>query len=190
MFRTILAKQWDLLSPAIQQHYGIKEGETIKMQGELAVKHGKWIKMLMPLVRLTGALVPVEGDNFLVTVENQRIGDTFYWRRQFKKDGKIYRFNSKMKSNGNEIIEWVRFGVGIRMGLQEKNGALIYQDKGYVFKLGKWLLPIPIGLLMGKSYIEEFTSQNSPHDFQMTFEIHHPWFGFGFSYKGYFNMTS
>ena len=80
MFKTLLAEQWGLLSPAIQQHYGIQDGDEITLQGELALKHGRFMKSLMPLIRLTGALVPVEGEKFFVTVENKRIGNTFYWQ--------------------------------------------------------------------------------------------------------------
>ncbi len=188
MFKKILAEQWDLLSPAVQQHYGIQDGEEITMQGELAVKHGRFIKLLMPLIRLTGALVPVEGEKFNVTVENKRIGDTFYWHRRFKKNNKVYEFKSKMQQFDNNIVEFVGLGIGIRMGLKVVDGGLVYKDKGYVFKLGSILIPIPLRLLIGKSFIEEFTTKDTPHDLEMRFVVNHPWFGFGFSYMGYFNF--
>ncbi len=189
MFKTLLADQWDLLSPAVQQHYGIKDGEEMSMEGELAVKHGRFIKLLMPLIRLTGALVPVEGEQFNVTVENKRIGNTFYWHRRFKKDNKVYEFKSKMQQFNNDIVEFVGLGIGIRMGLKVIDGGLVYEDKGYVLKLGSTLIPIPLRLLIGKSFIEEFTTTDSPHDLEMRFVVTHPWFGFGFSYMGYFNFT-
>lgn len=188
MFRTILSDQWTTLSPTVQQHYGIKDGEKIKMQGELAVKHGKFIKILMPLIRITGALVPVEGDKFFVTVENKRMGDTFYWHRQFQKGNKVYDFNSKMQQFDNDIIEFVGLGIGIRMGLKVSAGRLIYEDKGYVFKFGTKLIPIPLGMLIGKSIIEEFTINDNSNDIDMRFVVNHPWFGFAFSYMGFFNI--
>ena len=189
MFKTLLADQWELLSPMVQQHYGIQDGEEITMQGELAVKHGQFIKLLMPLIRLTGALVPVEGEKFDVTVENKRIGNTFYWHRRFKKDNKIYEFKSKMQKFDNNIVEFVGLGIGIRMGLKVVDGGLVYEDKGYVFKLGSILIPIPLRLLIGKSFIEEFTTEDSPHDLEMRFIVNHPWFGVDFSYMGCFNFT-
>ncbi len=187
MFRAVLSDQWKSLSPILQKHYGIKDGEEISMRGELAVKHGKFIKILMPLIRLTGALVPVEGERFEVIVKNKRIGNTFYWHREFKKDNKIYEFNSKMQQFEHDIIEFVGLGVGIRMGLTVSDGKLVYEDKGYVFKLGSKLIPIPIGLLVGKSVIEEFTIDASPNDFDMKFVVNHPLFGFAFSYMGCLN---
>lgn len=190
MFRTILSDQWASLSPVLQQHYGIKDGKAIRMHGELAVKHGKIIKILMPLIRLTGALVSVEGEKFIVTVENKRIGDTFYWHRQFQKDNKVYEFNSKMQQFDDDIVEFVGLGIGIRMGLKISAGGLVYEDKGYVFKFGSKLIPIPIGLLVGKSVIEEFTTNDNTNDFDMRFVVNHPWFGFAFSYTGYFNLES
>jgi len=189
MFRNLLSDQWSSLSPAVQKHYGITEGEEISMQGELAVKHGRYIKLLMPLIRLTGALVPVEGEKFIVTVKNKRAGNTFYWHRQFKKDNKTYVFKSKMQQYGNDIVEFVGLGVGIRMGLHEEQGALIYEDKGYVLKLGSIFMPVPIGLFIGKSSIKEFVTEGSDHDLEMQFVVNHPWLGFGFSYMGFFNVS-
>ncbi len=187
MFRSILSEQWKSLSPVLQKHYGINNGEEIKMQGELAVRHGKFIKLLMPLIRLTGALVPVEGEKFIVTVVNKRIGNTFYWHRTFKKDNKIYEFNSKMQQFENDIIEFVGFGIGIRMGLKVSDGGLVYEDKGYVLKIGRKLIPIPLHVLIGKSVIEEYVSDNNSNDFNMRFVVNHPRFGFAFSYSGYLN---
>lgn len=188
MFRKILSDHWSELSPALQHHYGLKDGEEISMQGELAVKHGKFIKILMPLIRLTGALVPVEGEKFIVTVSNKRIGDSFYWSRRFQKENKVYKFNSKMQQFDNDIVEFVGLGIGIRMGLKVSNGGLLYEDKGYVFKLGSKLIPVPVGVLIGKSVIEEFTSNDTDHDLEMKFVVKHPWFGFAFSYMGFFDF--
>jgi len=189
MFRKILSDEWELLDPVLQQHYGIADGETIRMQGELAVKHGKYIKLLMPLIRLTGALVPVEGDKFVVTVENKRIGDTLFWHREFQKDNKVYRFDSKMQQYGDHIVEFVGLGVGIRMGLKVIDGGLVYEDKGYVIKIGSRLMPVPLNLLMGKSVIEEYRSGDKPGEFNMRFVVNHPWFGFSFSYMGHLTLV-
>jgi len=187
MFRTILANQWLALSPALQKHYGISEGEKITMQGKLSVKHGRFIKLLMPFIRFTGALVPVEGEDFVVIVENRRIGSHFYWHRVFKKDNKTYEFNSAMQQFDNDIVEFVGLGIGIRMGLKVSSGGLVYEDKGYVLKIGNKLLPIPLHLLIGRSVIEEFVSNDNSHDIDMKFVVNHPWFGFAFSYSGYFD---
>lgn len=190
MFKEILSDEWPLLHPVLQQHYGIKEGETIRMHGELAVRHGKFIKLLMPFIRLTGALVPVEGDSFIVHVENKRIGDTLYWHREFQKENKVYSFDSKMQQFGDDIVEFVGLGIGIRMGLRIKDGGLVYDDRGYVFKLGSRLIPIPLNLLMGKSVIEEFKTNDIPGEFEMKFIVIHPWFGFAFSYMGNLSLEA
>lgn len=189
MFKHILARQWSALSPEIQKHYGIAHGEKIKMKGELTVKHGKFIKLLMPLIRLTGALVPVAGEGFIVTVENQRKGDCFYWHRQFEKNKAIYEFNSTMQQADHYIVEYVGLGIGIRMNLKVSNGRLIYEDRGYVIKAGSKLIPIPLQLLVGKSVIEEFVCADNEHDINMRFVVKHPLFGFAFSYEGYFNFV-
>jgi len=189
MFRYVLAEQWESLSPVLQRRYAIKNGMEFNMQGVLEVKHGKLIKLLMPLIRLTGALVPVEGENFLVKVKNHRIGNTFYWHRTFQKDNKIYCFNSKMQQFDNDIVEFVGFGIGIRMGLNVVNGGIVYNDKGYVIKIANKLIPIPLHWLVGRFVIEEYASQDDSNNFTMQFKVKHPCFGLAFSYQGYFNCN-
>jgi len=188
MFKTILMDKWVELDAAVQLHYGLEDGDEITMKGVLAVKHGRFIKVLMPFIRLTGALVPVEGDNFIVTVSNKRVGNTFYWHRLFEKDNKTYVFKSKMQQVDDYIIEFVGLGIGIKLQLDVSKGALVYIDKGYVLKVGKVIIPLPIGLLMGKSSITEFVDDRTGHDLEMCFVVNHPWFGFGFSYMGYFML--
>lgn len=190
MFRKILSAQWEQLSPALQKHYGLQDGEEITLKGELSVKHGKFMKLIMPFVRLTGALVPVEGERFQVTVMNQRRGNAFLWRRQFKKDKKKYIFNSVMSQFGNDIVETVGPGIGIKMRVIENKGGMQYIDKGYVIQLGRVCVPVPLRLLMGKSHIEEFVSKDSEHDINMHFDMSHPLFGFMFSYQGYFDVDN
>lgn len=189
MYQELLSNKWDLVDPAIKKHYGIKEGEKSRLKGVLAVKHGTFFKLLMPFIRLTGALVPVEGDDFAVTVENKVIDNTFYWHRWFTKNNKTYEFKSKMQLYKGDVIEIVGFNIGIRMGVDVIDGAIVYEDKGYIIKLGSLIVPIPLRLFMGKSDIKEFTDKNTPHDLEMDFVVNHPLFGFGFSYKGYFNFT-
>lgn len=188
MFKAILGAQWGLVCPSVTRHYGIKDGEKIEMKGLLAVRHGKFIKPLMPLIRLTGALVPVEGDDFIVTVENIYKNRIFYWKRIFEKNGKKYVFNSKMMCINNQLVEFVGLGIGIRLNLKVENGGIVFTDGGYVIKLGSLLLPLPIRWLVGHARIHEFANANNANEFKMQFILHHPWFGFAFSYHGVFSI--
>ena len=190
MFKNILQNKWDDLAPPVQKHYGLCDGEEIVMKGKLSVRHGKFIKLLMPFIRLTGALVPVEGDGFSVTVSNKRMGHCYYWNRRFEKDGKAYVFKSEMIENCGTVVEFVGLGIGIRMGLKVIDKKLVFEDKGYVIKIGSKLIPIPLNLLMGKAMIEEFEEFGESKDVGMKFIVTHPWFGFAFSYMGYFNIVS
>jgi len=190
MFKSILSRHWDSLHPILQKHYDIKDNESMTLYGRLTVKHGNAIKILMPLIRISKALVPVEGDDFEVIVVNKRLGESYCWDRQFKKDGNVYPFQSKMQRMDNDIIEFVGLGIGIRMGLEVSNGSLHYVDKGYVIKIGSMILPIPIHLLVGRSEISETVNDTDEHDFTMQFVMKHPWFGFMFSYEGFFDVAS
>ena len=75
------------------------------------------------------------------------------------------------------------------MGISVVEGGLVYEDKGYVIKLGSLLLPIPLHFLVGRSHIEEFSKINSPNNIDMRFVMNHTWFGFAFSYMGFFNIS-
>ena len=40
MFKQILGEQWNALDPMLQEHYGINDGDSITVRGNLAVRHG------------------------------------------------------------------------------------------------------------------------------------------------------
>jgi hypothetical protein len=88
------------------------------------------------------------------------------------------------KTNENEVIEFVRFGIGIKLKVTAKNGGIILEENGYVWKWGNLLIPLPVRFLLGKAYIEEMPLSNI--EFCMKMEIRHPIFGTTFQYNGNF----
>lgn len=86
----------------------------------------------------------------------------------------------------NQIIEYVRFNIGTRMRLFEENGALVYKNRDYVWKLGKFMIPIPSWLFVGDATIQERSI--SPTAIEMDFIMRHPWFGMMFRYRGHFEV--
>ena len=53
----------------------------------------------------------------------------------------------------------------------DSSNRLVYIDKGYVFKPGPFLVPVPVGMLVGRSDIMEFDSDSKVHDIAMTFIV-------------------
>jgi hypothetical protein len=86
----------------------------------------------------------------------------------------------------DEIIEYVRFGLGIRMRLSVEEGALIFSSTRYLWNLGFLRLSLPTWLILGHARIEE--RGLSADRIAMTFEMVHPWFGKTFGYEGRFSI--
>jgi hypothetical protein len=88
----------------------------------------------------------------------------------------------------NEVIEFVRFGVGLRLRVTEENGALVFRDLGYVWRIFGINIPLPGRLLMGSAYVEERPVDDN--HFAMKMQIMHPLFGELFVYQGQFSLES
>jgi hypothetical protein len=91
-------------------------------------------------------------------------------------------------SKDNEVIEFVRYGVGMRLKVTAENGAIVFRDSGYIWRLFGRDMPIPVGLLFGKAYVEERPVDD--RKFEMKMVLEHPLFGVMFRYQGTFNLGS
>jgi len=193
IFKQALQAQWDALAPVIRAHYSLSPfaDQSLRLKGSMeSVSHSTFARLLIPFTTLVGALVPYRGRNVPVEVVNQTRRDKagLHWQRTFFFPGrKPFVFRSVMHHTGPyEITEYVRFGFGIRHKLAEKNGGLIYHDHGYVWKIGKRSIPLPIHLMIGRSYTEEMPVSDT--EFSMQMEIMHPVFGRTFQYNGTFSI--
>lgn len=96
-------------------------------------------------------------------------------------------FRSRMEYiKDNEIIEYVRHGMGIRMQMSVKDAALVFKSLGYVWKIGGFKIPIPSWLILGDAEIIE--KAISGEEFFIDFNMIHPLFGKTFSYSGVFSI--
>jgi hypothetical protein len=59
------------------------------------------------------------------------------------------------EAQGAEVIEYVRFGIGMRLAVSAEDGALVFRDLGYVWRIAGLRIPLPLGLLLGTAYVEE-----------------------------------
>ncbi|VAW94164.1 hypothetical protein MNBD_GAMMA22-2167 [hydrothermal vent metagenome] len=91
------------------------------------------------------------------------------------------------QQTGNEVIEFVRFGVGMKLAVTAKDGSIIFHGKAYVWKLLGFKIPVPINLLFGNAYIEERPIDDEHFSTKMI--IKHPWFGVMFRYSGEFSLS-
>jgi hypothetical protein len=187
-----LGPAWARLGSAVRQHYDIAPGadERRVMHGTMRVSHAWWATPVLTAGRIFGALLDRAGEGIPVRVENwtARGSRALHWHRTFAFPLKPIVFRSRMEhAGGDEIVEYVRGGLGIRMRLSEQEGALVYEGIRYQWDLGPLSLPIPDWLLAGKASIREWSLDEER--FAMEFHIRHPLFGEAFCYAGEFRLS-
>lgn len=193
IFQTVLGESWGELGSIVQRHYFLKprSSDYICVSGEMSeVYHSKAAKLLMPLGLLFGAVVPYKGKNIPIDVHYTTTpsDSNIYWDRVFKFKRKNFHFKSHMEPvKQNEVIEFVRFGMGTRLQVTAEDGALVFRDIGYVWRLFGHDIPIPGRWLMGKVYVEERPVDDESFSMKMTLE--HPFLGVLFRYAGTFTIV-
>jgi hypothetical protein len=143
--------------------------------------------------RLCGALVPYQGKNIAIRLDiRTHMSDPrfMYWQRvHFFPRSPEYLFRSRMEYlEGNEFIERVRLGLGMRMRATLIDGVLKFEAVCYQWDIFGICIRFPNWLLLGTGTILE--RQVSPDQFEMFFEINHPWWGRTFTYTGIFSIES
>lgn len=190
-----LGTRWDDLSAIVRRHYDMCPGEpsALTITGTMEeVFHSKMAKPFLLPARFFGALIPYSGRNIPTHVTNRTLEDdrqSMFWHRQLQFPGRpTSTFRSRMVYlRDDEIIEYVRFGLGIRMRLSVEHDALIFTSRGYLWNLGWFSISIPDWLLLGQARIIE--QAISDDDFRIDFDITHPLFGRTFGYRGTFSIT-
>jgi hypothetical protein len=192
LFQFVFGQQWDQLPPALRKRYANHSysNELVTVTGKLNVHYSRFMSFLLPLLKLVGALVPYQGNDVPVTVKFQSHKDSpaiHFDRTFYFPDKKPYDFWSRIEViQANDVIEFMRFGIGWRITYLLDGSKVVMQHNGYVCKLFGKIIPLPVSLLMGKCYAEEVaTSDNS---FRMLMHLTHPLFGKMFEYAGEFHF--
>lgn len=183
-----LGDEWPKLAPVIRRHYGISPSGGVVMTGRMQVRFPRRIAPMVVLGRVFGALVHRRGEDIAVEVTNAFEGEAMIWRRVFRfSDGRVVTFSSRMcHAGGNEIIEFVRFGLGVRMALSQENGALLFSGRGYVWQIGPLRLKLPGWLFLGADRTCE--TPLSETEFEVDFTIDHRLWGRTYNYGGRFSL--
>ncbi|MEJ2693884.1 MAG: DUF4166 domain-containing protein [Candidatus Thiodiazotropha sp.] len=191
--RRALGPEWDGLGSAIRRHYDLppQSEAQLEVEGVMQVDFSAVGKLFITVSRLFDALVPYRGRDIPVRVRNWSRADSgaMFWHRTFRYPGKSpVIFQSRMEYAGDrQIVESVKFGLGIRMRLSAEGESLRYDSQGYQWKLGRLRLRIPDWLLLGKAVIKE--TPISEQAFRVDFEINHPLWGRTFEYTGEFGFS-
>jgi hypothetical protein len=188
IFASVFCQKWKCLPKVLQMRYAnrVYSNDVVTIDGNLNV-HCSWmIYLLKPLLKLFNVLAPYPGKNVPVSVNllSRPDSNILYFNRTFSfANRKPYRFFSKMvRIKGDEVIEFMNFGIGWRMRCFYDGRKVILQHVGYVWKLFNIMVPLPLNLLIGKGYAEE--EAISDNEFRLYFEIRHRLFGKIYGYDG------
>jgi hypothetical protein len=188
--RQAMGDDWPLLGEIIRRHYDLtpNSDNRFELEGIMDVTVSPIGRLFVSVSRLFDALVPFPGRDIPVRVRNWSQADSkqMLWHRTFRYPGrKPVIFRSRMAyAGGRDIVEYVKFGLGIRMRLSAEGETLRYDSQGYVWKLGAVTLPIPDWLLLGRAVIREIPE--SHERLRVEFTVDHPLWGRTFGYAGRF----
>ena len=100
-------------------------------------------------------------------------------------DRKPIEFVSYMReSSKGEVLEYVGFGLGMKLIVFEKESNLHFRSDGYFWDLRLFRLPLPDFLSPGKT---DLVHQDQGEDrFRIRIEIRHPLFGAMYTQAGEF----
>lgn len=193
IFQTIFGDNWKKLPPVMHKHYANRpfSNDVVTVKGALDIEFSRMTLLLSPLLRIFGALVPHQGLRIPVTVHFRSEPDSsvFCFDRIFHfRDRKPYRFFSRLVPIKDDVvIEFMRFGIGWEHTYQFNNGKVVLTQRGYVWKIFGYIIPIPLGLLFGRGYAEEEALTDTT--FKMKVNLIHPLFGKMYEYRGEFGIT-
>ena len=190
-----LGRDWDRLPDILRRNFDLRPGTDteIRLTGVMhEISYSRIGALFVWPGRLFGALVPWQGRNVGIRIDlrthatNARF---MYWHRvHFFEENPEFVFASRMEYlEGNEFIERVRTGLGMRMRARLDGEVLTFEAVCYQLDVLGLDIRIPNWLLMGTGVIRE--RQVAPDAFEMRFEIDHPWWGRTFTYTGVFSFV-
>lgn len=192
-FKSVFADMWDEVPEVIRKRYACRpySDDKIKVQGWLDITYSPIIRLLLPLLKLFGALMPYEGKGIPSTIyfHSELESNAFCFDRKIHyEDGKEGRFQSKMYPyKEHQVLEYIRFGVGLKLKYEyDGKDTVSLRHNGYFWKILGFLVPMPFALLFGKAYGEEIAT--SENEFKMKAGAKHFLFGKMFEYKGHFKL--
>lgn len=192
LFKSQVGENWKNLSPNIQKRFDTDppHNKPLKYDGIMTrVECSVLGKIFANLIRFSGALLPYSGTNVPVDIEvytkPDRL-DIFKNRVYFFPSKKPFTFKSNMCLDKNgDVLEFVGFGLGMKIIVFEKEGNLHFKDNGYFWQIGRLRIPLPRLLTPGNTYL--IHSDMGEKQFGILIDITHPLFGRMYYQEGIFN---
>lgn len=193
IFKSVFGPSWDTLPPVFQKRYinHPYSKDVITVEGKMDISFSKAMSYLMPFFKLFHILVPYKGKNIPVKVDfcSQLHSDVVCLNRKFYFPNKApYEFNSRMHIiKNNDVVEFMSFGIGWRTHYFYDGQKIVMQHKGYVWRIGGLIIPLPLAIFIGTGHAEE--EMIDDNSYRITMTMSHPLFGTMYSYSGNFTFT-
>ena len=192
IFQDIFGAPWGQLPAVLQQRYGARADslDRVVVSGVLNIRQSRFVGLIAPLLKFFGALAPFDGRDVPVTVafsSGPGVNAVHYDRVFHFKGRPPFPFHSRFEQvSGGEVVEYMRFGLGWRALYGVEGARVTLSHRGYVWRIGKALIPLPLAWVLGKgAAAEEALSEDT---FKMWMTITHPIFGENYHYEGEFRV--
>jgi hypothetical protein len=193
LFRSVFGESWALMPAVLRKRYANRpiSRDLVLMQGNLTITMAPWLRHFRPLIRLSRALVPFEGDNIPVVIRfsSETLSSACDFDRSFSPPGGgLYRFRSRLTPfHGDEMVEFMAIGIGWRARYRFENGRVQIDHGDYRIPVFGRLVRLPIEWLIGRA--EAWEEAIDDNRFRMAMRIQHRYFGELYSYRGEFTVA-
>jgi hypothetical protein len=195
VIKRALGEHWQRVPEILQRNFNLCPGTDmeVRLKGTMReISYSRIGRLFILPGQLFGALVPYQGRDIQIRIDlrtHQSDARFMYWQRvHFFPENPEFVFASRMEYlEGNEFIERVRTGLGMRMRATLEDQVLKFEAVCYQWDVFGLRIKLPNWLLMGTGVILE--RQLSDDEFEMHFEINHPLWGRTFTYSGRFSFV-
>ena len=191
-FRPIFGAEWSSMPVVLRKHYANRpfSHDVVVAEGVMQVETSWLMRLLAPALRLLGAFPPFAGSNIpvKVTFRSEPDSQDFILDREFAfPERGTFRFRSSMEPcGGNEVIEWMRGGIGWRSAISFADHRVRLSHRGYAIRLFGRHVRLPLEAFIGRG--EAWEEALDAERFAMAMTIRHPIFGNLYGYSGTFTV--
>lgn len=193
LFKKILGPEWLKLHPDIQRRFDKNPtpGVPLRYAGTVSELKSSFVGKLLgfftlPIIK--GALIPFDDADFPLDIEVycKHGSDAIFKQRIYRLNRrKPIQFTSYMRESAKgEVLEYVGFGLGMKLVLSVREGNLHFRSEGYFWDLFGLRIPLPGLLTPGE--IDLIHINEGENRFRIRIEIKHSLFGMMFTQVGEF----
>jgi Domain of unknown function (DUF4166) len=181
--RLLGAAAWSRLPAPVQQRFSSAMRATdVKVYSGTVKKTtlSRWGRTLAALARVIGSPLPLDHNAHgpaLVAVTQDPVTGDQYWVRTYTRPGKRPQVVSSAKRfrGPTGLEEYVGYGIGMTLRLQELNGDLLFCSDRFFIEWRRWRLYLPQALSPGEMTICH--RQKTPSSFIFELTLQHPKLG-------------